>query len=214
MYSFYLVYILASIDNIINPMKPLPIDCKASYLANFLSTAEADSLFSEIFSGFDVTNRIVRMFDGSEHVSETGTFMFADSELTSFAALPEVWGGRAPWTESLLKVRDRVKEETGVGFQVARCVFYKDGSEGVGFHRDEPAYGSTSEIASLSLGAERQFVFRSTSNPDERFTIQLASGSLLFMGERCQELYEHALIRNQRCLEPRLNLTFRKYGWT
>ncbi len=98
-------------------------------------------------------------------------------------------------------------------FQVARCVYYRDGSEGVGFHRDLPAYGSTSVIASLSLGTEREFVFRSTSDPAERFAIRLASGSLLLMGEGCQELYEHGLSYNENCHEARLNLTFRKYGW-
>ena len=57
----------------------------------------------------------------------------------------------------------------------------------MGFHRDLPAYGDTSAIASLSLGAEREFIFRKTTNPDERFAIPLISGSLLFMGKGCQE---------------------------
>jgi alkylated DNA repair dioxygenase AlkB len=194
-------------------MKPLPIRCEAYYRANFLRGAEAEALFSEILSGFDVADRRVRMLDGTEHIAETGAYMFADPELTSFAALPEVWGQRSPWTESLARVRDRITRQTGVRFQVARCVYYKDGSEGVDFHRDLPAYGSTSAIASLSLGAERELVFRSTHDPAERFSIHLSPGSLLFIGEGCQELYEHALPRDERCGKPRLNLTFRKYGW-
>ncbi|MET0622811.1 MAG: alpha-ketoglutarate-dependent dioxygenase AlkB [Pyrinomonadaceae bacterium] len=194
-------------------MKLLPIQCEAYYLADFLNGAEAEALFSEIVSGFDVADRRVRMFDGTEYVAKAGAYMFADPELTSFEALPEVWGQRAPWPDSLALVRDRVTVQTGVRFRVARCVYYKDGSEGVDFHRDLPAYGSTSAIASLSLGAEREFVFRSTSDTAELFSIRLYPGSLLFSGEGCQELYEHALPRDERCTEPRLNLTFRKYGW-
>ena len=191
----------------------LPIDCEAFYDPDFLRFAEAKALFSEIFSGFDVTNKVVKMCDGSEFISETGAYMFADPELTSLKALPEVWGGRSPWTESLARVRHQIEQETGIRFQVARCIYYKDGSEGVGFHRDLPAYGSTSVIASLSLGAERKFVLRKISNPTERFAIRLRPGSLLIMGKGCQDLYEHALPHDVQCSQARLNLTFRKYGW-
>jgi alkylated DNA repair dioxygenase AlkB len=194
-------------------MKQIPIQCEAYYLADFLSGAEAEALFSEILSGFDVTDRRIRMFDGTELIGEIGGYIFADSELTSFEALPEVWGQRSPWTDSLFLVRDRITEQTGVRFQVARCSYYKDGSAGSDFHSDLPAYGPTSAIASLSLGAEREFVFRSTSDTNVRFSIHLAPGSLLFIGKGCQELYEHALLRDERCSKPRLNLTFRKYGW-
>lgn len=194
-------------------MKLLPIQCEAYYLADFLRGAEAEALFAEILSGFDVTDRRVRMIDGTEYISEAGGYIFADTELTSFEALPEVWGQRSPWPDSLALVRDRITRQTGIRFHVARCVYYKDGSEGVDFHTDLPAYGSTSAIASLSLGAEREFVFRGTSDTAERFSIRLSSGSLLFIGAGCQELYEHALPRDERCGKPRLNLTFRKYGW-
>ncbi|MGK7905655.1 MAG: alpha-ketoglutarate-dependent dioxygenase AlkB [Synechococcus sp.] len=65
-------------------------------------------------------------------------------------------------------------------------------------------------IASLSLGGKRKFIFRSTSDPTERFAISLSPGSLLL---GCQESYEHGLPLDKHCSEARLNLTFRKYGW-
>lgn len=194
-------------------MTPLPIDCEAYYVASFLSRAEADALFEEILVGFDVTDGRVRMCDGTEFRNEIGGYIFADPELTSFAALPEVWGGRCAWTDSLIRVRDRITELTGITFQVARCAYYKNGSVGSDFHCDLPAYGSTSAIASLSLGAEREFAFRSNSDVTDYFSLQLSPGSLLFMGKGCQERYQHALLRDKRWKAPRLNLTFRKYGW-
>ena len=102
---------------------------------------------------------------------------------------------------------------TGVKFQVARCIYYQDGSEGVDFHQDLPAYGDTDEIVSLSRGAERDSVLRDVADSDDRFSIRLASGSLLFMGEGTQENYEHALPHDENCHQPRLNLTLSKYGW-
>ena len=194
-------------------MQILPLNCNAVYYDNFLSAVEASEIFEEIITGFDITNKIIRMQDGSEHTAEAGSYIFADTELTAYSALPEVWGGRSPWTDSLSAVRNRISEETGIKFQVARAIYYRDGMEGVDFHRDLPAYGNTNEIASLSLGAEREFVLREVSNPESRFSIRLASGSLLFMGEGTQEHYEHALPRDEKCHLARLNLTFRKYGW-
>ena len=194
-------------------MQSLPLNCQAIYYENFLSEAEASALFAEIITGFDVTNKAIRMHDDSEHIAETGSYIFTDAELTSYSALPEVWGGRSEWTDSLAGIRDMITREAGVKFQVARCIYYHDGSEGVDFHRDFPAYGNTNEIASLSLGAEREFVLRDVSDPEDRFSIRLASGSLLFMGEGTQEHYEHALPHDENCHSARLNLTFRKYGW-
>lgn len=194
-------------------MEPLPIDCEAAYCRNFLDPAEAAALFDEIVSGYDITNKVTKMADGSEHVGETGVYLFVDAELTSFDAFPEVWGARSEWPASLATVRDRIEELIGVRYPVARCVYYRDGSEGMEFHTDPPAYGTTDSIASLSLGAERAFILRSLSNKDDTLTIPLASGSLLHMGEHCQERYEHGLPRSKDCVAPRLNLTFRKYGW-
>ena len=194
-------------------MQSLPLNCQAFYHSGFLSEAEASALFDEITSVFDVTNKIVRMHDGSEHIAEAGSYIFADAELTSYNSLPEVWGGRSEWTVSLASIRDKITRETGVEFQVARCIYYHDGSEGVDFHRDLPAYGNTNEIASLSLGAEREFILRNISDPEDKYSIRLASGSLLFMGEGTQEHYEHSLPHDENCHSARLNLTFRKYGW-
>jgi hypothetical protein len=33
------------------------------------------------------------------------------------------------------------------------------------------------------------------------------------MGERFQDRYEHALLADDHCTRPRLNLTFRRFGW-
>ncbi|MGI9277937.1 MAG: alpha-ketoglutarate-dependent dioxygenase AlkB [Endozoicomonas sp.] len=195
-------------------MQPLPLDCQAFYDADFLSNDEAKDLYSEIVAGFDVTNRVVKMADGTERIVGNTSHLFADPELTSFDRLHEVWGARSAWTESLVQVRDRIEAATGEHFRVAISNYYKDGTDYKGFHRDLPAFGPTRYIASLSLGAEREFVFRSVSNPADQYSIRMASGSLVFMGEGCQELYEHGVPVDEHCHEPRVNISFRKYGRT
>lgn len=194
-------------------MEPLPLDCVASYRSDFLSSAEARSLFEEIVEGYEVTNKMIPMAGGGGYESEMGIYMFCDEELTALEKLPEAWGARSPWPEFLRSIRDRIAGETGIRFEVARCLYYRDGSEGMDFHSDAPAYGTTDTIASLSLGCEREFVFRKTGDPSETYRIRLASGSLLFMGENCQQRYEHGVPRGSENNAPRINLTFRRFGW-
>lgn len=193
-------------------MNSLPLDCEAKYWKRFLDPVEAEKLFEQLSSQFEVKNRIIKMEDGSEHEGETGMFLFTDANLTSFEAFPSVWGGRSEWPASLAVVRDRIESEIGIRFPVARCVYYRDGNDGMEFHSDPPAYGSTDSIASLSLGSEREFVFRSLVDTEDIYTLTLATGSLLYMGDHCQDRYEHGVPRCES-KEPRINLTFRKYGW-
>ena len=191
----------------------LPLDCEAAYWRGFLDPDEAKALFVELQSSYELTDKTCTMGDGTVHEAALGTFLFTDAELTSLEALPEAWGRRAEWPASLATVRDRIETELGMRFQVARCVYYADGSEGMSFHTDLPAYGSTDAIASMSLGAEREFRFRSISDPDDEYGVTLHDGSLLFMGKGCQDRYQHGLPLCDDCRDPRINLTFRKYGW-
>jgi alkylated DNA repair dioxygenase AlkB len=191
----------------------LPLDCEAFYDPVFLTSEESKTLFSEITGRYDIFSKTIRMHDGSEFTAETSSYLFADSELTSFDAFAEVWGARSPWPDFLRPVKQRIEETTGHQYQVARCVYYQDGNEGMGFHQDLAAYGPTNAIASLSLGAKRDFVFRSVSDPGHMHRLSLEDGSLLFMGEHCQDRYEHAVPYSPHCLAPRLNITFRKYGF-
>lgn len=191
----------------------LPLDCDAWYQPGFLAPSAAQSLYDEIFDHYPITDKRIPMADGSEHIAETGSYIFTDAELTSHDALPPVWGGRAPWFDALARIRERIADATGVRFRVARCIYYRDGSEGVDFHRDLPAYGDTRRIASLSLGAEREFVLRRVDDEAQRHALRLAPGSLLYMGEGSQQRYEHALPHDPECAAPRINITFRCYGW-
>lgn len=195
------------------PIKLLPLQCESYYLPHFISEDDAVTLFTEIMGIMDAEHKSITMADGHQATAETATFIFADEQYTTFDAIGEVWGGRAPWTASLACVKESIFQQTGIRFQLARCVYYKDGSEGVSFHQDLPAFGSTAHIVSLSLGAERNFSIREVNSDKPPFVIRLATGSLLYMGEGFQDVYEHALPLDNACGQPRLNLTFRCYGW-
>jgi alkylated DNA repair dioxygenase AlkB len=139
--------------------------------------------------------------------------MFIDPQLHEENKFPEaVWGKTAHWPASLLQVRARLEAKFNRKFQVCVCIYYPNGQSGVDFHSDYIAFGDTNLIPSLSLGEERSFLLREKSS-QEVYEILLEEGSLLLMGDRCQEDYEHSLPTDSRYRNGRINLTFRPYGF-
>ena len=65
----------------------------------------------------------------------------------------------------------------------------------MGFHSDdEPELGEQPIIASLSLGAERTFIFKhKTAKTLKPFRIKLGSGSLLLMKGETQQNWKHGI---------------------
>jgi len=88
---------------------------------------------------------------------------------------------------------------------------YCDGRVGLGWHRDdELELGPRTEIqiASLSLGALRQFEIRDTLTKSCR-RFGLESGTLLVMQAGFQALYQHRVPKDLSVTSPRINLSFR-----
>lgn len=112
-----------------------------------------------------------------------------------------------------MELRRKIESLTGRIFGACVCIYYRDGTKGVDFHRDLPAFGDTSVIPSVSLGAERTFVLRNVSDHSDRFVLKPAHGSLIVMGEGCQQRYEHAVLHDETVTRARINLTFRMLGY-
>lgn len=115
------------------------------------------------------------------------------------------------WSATLLQVKERLEAKTGESFNACLLNYYPDGNHGMSWHSDdEGSLIPDSTIASLSLGAERKFVFKAKKAGLERYSVMLQSGSLLLMKGEVQRYWLHALPKSKRVLEPRINLTFRR----
>lgn len=115
------------------------------------------------------------------------------------------------WPEVLLPVRDTVSELCGHPFNSVLANRYRNGKDCMGYHSDdEPELGPAPWIASYSLGAERDFVFRPRGGGRQCFSLALPDNSLLLMSPQVQQQFQHALPRRQRVQAERLNLTFRR----
>ncbi len=116
-----------------------------------------------------------------------------------------------PWSPELAYLRGAVEAATRRRFNSVLVNFYRDGSDAVSWHADdEPELGSQPLIASVSLGASRDFILRRKHDVASKISVSLENGSLLVMAGTTQQEWEHALPRRKRVKQPRLNLTFRQ----
>jgi len=191
----------------------LPINCEAQYIENILSIAESSEIFDWICNHTNIlSGENFAMADGGLFHLSVGKCMFVDEALNSAQLFPFVHGRRQTWPAILLPLKQKVEQLTGVSFSVCVAIYYQDGTDNVGFHSDLPAFGPTNVIASLSLGQAREFIFRDKQDHSKQHSLLLADGSLVIMGEGCQDNYEHALPALHTHKSPRINLTFRQFN--
>lgn len=117
-----------------------------------------------------------------------------------------------PWTDEMLALRERVERATKRRFNSVLLNYYRGGDDCVGWHSDdEDGLGPSPFIASLSLGAERDFQIRCIADKRQKTSFILPHGSLLVMAGDTQANTEHALPRRARCDKPRINATWRQF---
>ncbi|KAM7416640.1 hypothetical protein PAMA_018611 [Pampus argenteus] len=123
-----------------------------------------------------------------------------------------------PWTPTLEYIRDAVTKTTGQAFNFVLVNRYKDGQDHMGEHRDdEKELDPLCPIASVSLGAARDFIFRhrdargkQSCRQIQPVKLELAPGSLLLMNSPTNTFWYHSLPVRKKVLLPRINLTFRR----
>lgn len=191
----------------------LPLNCHAEYLQDFLETNEANELFQELFELVKPLDYKFKTFSGEVVETDFKKIIFLEKELKNQNAFPfEFWGNSMEKTESLYALTKKIESYVGQYFEVCVLVFYPNGNSGVDFHCDFSAFGDTTTIPSISLGEEREFQLRNKESW-EIYSKVLRHGSMIIMGENCQNNYDHSLPVNPSYINPRINLTFRRYGF-
>ena len=122
-------------------------------------------------------------------------------------------GGDSPhndWTPTLRQIQHQVEKLAQSTFNGALLNLYRDGQHSMGWHSDnEATLGPSPVIASVSLGAEREFQLRHKLKKYSPIKLTLESGSLLLMRGALQQHWQHQLPKTQRAIGPRINITFR-----
>ena len=181
---------------------------------HWLKAVEADALFAELHPAIAWENHRIRLF-GREVASPRLSCWIGDPGAAYTYSRSRF--EPQPWPASLAALRPRVEQACDACFNSVLANLYRDGNDAMGWHSDdEPELGAQPVIASLSLGAERRFLFRRRRargeklQPGDTFEQVLPNGSLLRMAGDTQRWYRHALPRMRPLAGARINLTFRQ----
>ena len=126
-----------------------------------------------------------------------------------------------PMTPTVDAIRTRVEAVTGIEFNHAVVLLYRDGNDCIGFHKDKMLdLDPTSPIVSVSLGAVRTYVLRDDIfNPTVQYELPLGHGSLMVLGPESNGTLYHSIRKPSESdllrapalhTEVRISLTFRK----
>ncbi|NVK11063.1 MAG: alpha-ketoglutarate-dependent dioxygenase AlkB [Gammaproteobacteria bacterium] len=113
------------------------------------------------------------------------------------------------WQPEVEEIRQKLEHLCADRFNSVLINLYRNGQDYMGWHSDnEMSLGPTPKIASISLGAVRDFDVRANDRAWQcRFRVP--SGWALVMSGQSQMISKHQLPKRTRLVEPRINLTFR-----
>ena len=118
-----------------------------------------------------------------------------------------------PFQPFLIEIAEiNTKLIPAIGFEPNNCLinYYLDGKCKMGYHADQTdiLYEGTG-IAIISIGETRTLKFRNINNKEEFISFDLPSGSLIYMTQEVQDLWQHS-IPPSNTENGRISLTYRK----
>ena len=181
----------------------------APYIDEFFSKDEADAYLQKLMGETPWVGETVKIF-GRERPARRRTCFYGDTGVTyGYTGLKKA---AAPWTATMLKIKEAVEAHEKTTFNYALLNLYVDGRDMIGWHADdETDLVPGGVIASISLGAERDFMIKKMDNAAHMLVkIALAHGSLLTMKGDMQRRYKHSVPERKKCAKARINITFRQ----
>ena len=181
-------------------------DGTVNYYGKVLTSGEADKYFDLLMQNILWENDEVVIF-GKHIVTKRKAAWYGDSDyLYTYSNITKQ---ALPWTKELCELKQIVVKLAGAKFNSCLLNLYHNGDEGMGRHSDdEESLGKNNTIASLSLGAERKFLFKHKRSK-QIVSLVLEHGSLLIMKDATQANWLHSLPKSKNVTQSRINLTFR-----
>ncbi len=184
----------------------LPCDGTVNYFGPILTPADTRRFYETLLGEIPWKNDEAVIF-GKRIITARKVAWYGDSDFSY------TYSGTTKqaliWTDDLAALKTIVEQLTATRFNSCLLNLYHDGNEGMAWHSDdEKSLGRNSTIASVSLGAEREFRLKH-KRTDEKISVLLESGSLLVMKDTTQTHWLHSIPKAKKIKTPRINLTFR-----
>jgi hypothetical protein len=197
-----------------------PILLNITYCKSFVSEELSNEYFTMLDQMFQTQIIHNVKFNDKIYKLRRKTMVFIDESLlksnTIKFIIPKIWGDGVEvrvFPPEIVKLKNRISNLTSFAYNICLLNYYANGKKYIGFHSDNEEKGQTENIASISLGATRQFAFRKKQSNEICQSFDLSNGDLIIMGQNVQENYEHSLLADQTIKSPRINLTFRVFDF-
>lgn len=186
---------------------------------NFLSNDEADTSFANLIGGEIQYQQWHHMPDNKKNLVSLSRLKIAMADTDENGWIPhyrfpvnnQEHHGVIPFSETVRKIKNKLIEKTGIQYNHAVVLLYRDGNDCIGFHKDKVLdLLESAPIASISLGQNRVYMLRDNiHNPTKSQEIILSHGTLLLLGMETNNHFYHSIPMTGQQLTPRVSLTFR-----
>ena len=188
------------------PLKLDVPDATISYQDEFLNSPYAWETFSSIKERVQWRQEVITIFGKKHSVPRLSCWMAdegCDYSYSNMTMTP------VNWTPEIAQIRRKLLSSLGLSFNSVLINYYRNGQDSNGWHSDdESELGEEPIIASISLGASRDFRLRHRYDKQLRHSISLKHGSLLLMQGKTQSYWQHHVPKRAHA-GARINLTFR-----
>ena len=177
------------------------------YIPNFFTKQKSNTFFDTIKSETNWQQDDITIF-GKTYKQPRLTALFGDSNQSY--SYSNIVMHPQPFSQSLLRIKNKVEENSKHNFNTVLANLYRDGNDSNGWHADnEKELGQNPIIASISFGEARPFHFKHRHIKEERHKLNLEHGSLLLMKGEMQHYWLHQIAKTKKQIGERINLTFR-----
>jgi len=180
-------------------------DADIKYVPNFIEHDQALALYKQLLDQTPWQQEVIKVY-GKSYPTPRLSYWMGDAGLSYGYSHTRMQA--MEWSSALLDMKQKIESTTQTSFNSVLINYYRDGKDSNGWHSDdEPELGIDPVIASISLGAPRDFHLRHKSK-NFKHKITLENGSLLMMQGSTQHYWQHH-IPKRAMADGRINLTFR-----
>lgn len=189
-----------------NSMNILPYDGTVMYFGRVFGPDQCRFYLDRLLNGVEWKNDEAYIF-GRHIITKRKVAWYGDRDF--LYTYSNATKQALPWTPELINLKQIIEPLSGASYNSCLLNLYHTGEEGMAYHSDdEKNLGEQPNIASVTFGAERKFLFRH-KRTRETISLMLETGSLLVMKDYTQANWQHRLPTTKKVQTPRVNLTFR-----
>ena len=180
-------------------------DTELILIDNFFTKEESDHYYELLLHQTKWKEYEMEIFDKTVKAPRMIAWYQDKENINSNQNIPD-------WSPELLKIRERVENETALNFNSALLNLYRNGNDSVAWHSDQEGNsGPNPVIASVTFGESRMFKLRHKFRKDiAPIEIPLHHGSFLLMAGTTNSFWQHQVPKTSKDVLPRINLTFRR----